>query len=101
VIDWTDNHTPGIPVKHLLASQVSAGIATALIGLALAAVAATSGTDAGWQAYRGGDYAAARMIYEQAATKGDRLAQFNLAMMLLRGEGGGTDLDHRAGRPRQ
>src|SRR5215475_7395255 len=79
-------------MKHLFRRCIGAAIATALIDIA-AAIAATTGTDAGWQAYRGGDYAAARLIYEQGAAKGDRLAQFNLAMMLLRGEGGGADID--------
>ena len=58
-----------------------------------AAGAAAPATDAGWQAYGRGDYAAALKIYEQAAAAGDRLAQFNLAMMLLRGDGGRADAD--------
>ena len=51
------------------------------------AVAAT----AGWLAYQRGDFAAARAAYEHDARLGDRLAQFNLATMLLRGEGGAAD----------
>jgi TPR repeat protein len=47
--------------------------------------------DAGWRAYERGDYAAARSLYDAAARAGDRLAQYNLAMMLMRGEGGATD----------
>src|ERR1700758_4124421 len=67
-----------------------------LVVLALGAgstLGAVTATDAGWQAYRRGDYAAALNIYEQAAAAGDRLAQFNLAMMMLRGEGGRADVD--------
>ena len=79
-------------MKHLLASLARAALAIALINIAGRA-AATPSTDAGWQAYRGGDYAAARMIYEQAAAKGDRLAEFNLAIMLLRGEGGSANVE--------
>jgi TPR repeat protein len=46
---------------------------------------------AGWLAYQRGDFAAARAAYEHDAQLGDRLAQFNLATMLLRGEGGAVD----------
>ena len=67
-------------------------IVALLIGIG-AADAAVPATDAAWQAYRRGDYASALTIYEQAAAAGDRLAQFNLAMMLLRGEGGRADVD--------
>src|SRR5215468_6897395 len=81
-----DHDTPGAMVAHPAHAIVRILIVVFGLG-ALAAVAATPGTDAGWQAYRGGDYAAARAIYEQGAARGDRLAQFNLAMMLLRGEG--------------
>jgi TPR repeat protein len=44
--------------------------------------------DPGWLAYERGDYVAARSLYDTAARGGDRLAQYNLAMMLVRGEGG-------------
>src|SRR5438034_1064355 len=63
--------------------------------LALAAFAAPipeRAADAGWQAYERGDYASALAAYEIAAKKGDRLAQFNLGVMLLRGEGKPVDL---------
>jgi TPR repeat protein len=85
-----DNDTLGAIVKHF----VGVIVRTVFVVFACGTLAAaTPGTDAGWRAYRGGDYAAARAIYEQGATKGDRLAQFNLAMMLLRGEGGRADID--------
>ena len=53
--------------------------------------------DAGWRAYQRGDYGAARAYYQSAARNGDRLAQYNVAMMMLRGEGGGEDLDGGVG----
>ena len=54
-------------------------------------VAAAQAADPGWRAYERGDYAAARSLYDTAARAGDRLAQYNLAMMLVRGEGGPAD----------
>ena len=54
-------------------------------------VAPAQAADPGWRAYERGDYAAARSLYDTAARAGDRLAQYNLAMMLVRGEGGPAD----------
>jgi uncharacterized protein len=68
---------------------------TALLLLVLAGavfpVAAAPVDAAGWQAYARGDYVAARSLFEEKARADDRLAQYNLAMMLLRGEGGASD----------
>ena len=50
-------------------------------------------SDGGFLAYQRGDYPAAFASFEAGAKKGDRLAQFNLAMLLLRGEGSAADLD--------
>src|SRR5436190_24299633 len=58
----------------------------------LAAGSRSVAADPAWLAYQRGDYASALATYEIAAKKGDRLAQFNLAMMLLRGDGRPTDL---------
>src|SRR5258708_29858347 len=66
--------------------------AAAIATTTLMAATLEPGTGAGWQAYRRGDYAEAFAAYEAASRKGDRLAQFNLAMMLLRGEGKPVDL---------
>ena len=72
------------------------GAAVAVIFAAVCATAAIAAqvvetTDAAWKAYQRGDYASALASYEAAAAKGDRLAQFNVAMMLLRGEGRPAD----------
>jgi len=65
----------------------------ALVVMILAAATASIGAadTRGWLAYQRGDFAAARGAYEHDAQLGDRLAQFNLATMLLRGEGGAAD----------
>ncbi|TMH61725.1 MAG: sel1 repeat family protein, partial [Betaproteobacteria bacterium] len=72
-------------------------VGAALIASLALAVFATPVPDpaanAGWQAYERGDYASALAAYEAAAKKGDRLAQFNLGVMLLRGEGKPVDLN--------
>src|SRR6476646_2799832 len=51
---------------------------------------------AGWEAYAQGDFARARSAYLASASGGDRLAQYNLAIMLLRGEGGPVDAQEGA-----
>src|SRR6185436_5324092 len=43
--------------------------------------------DPGWRAYQRGDFIEAAKHYETAARGGNRLAQYNYAMMLLKGEG--------------
>ena len=43
--------------------------------------------------YDAGNYPVARSEFKAQAEKGDRLAEFNYAMMMLNGEGGPTDLD--------
>lgn len=63
------------------------GLATLLSALAFAppaGIAAPDGT--AWRAYERGDFATAAKLYAEGARKGDRLAQFNYAMMLFRGE---------------
>src|SRR5215471_1933067 len=71
--------------------------ATATLMACLLATWPVQAEDAGWQAYRRGDYQAARSYYESAARNGDRLAQYNLATMLLRGEGGAENLEAGVG----
>jgi TPR repeat protein len=46
--------------------------------------------DAGWRAYDRGDLQAAARAYEGGAQRGERLAQYNYAMMILRAETPGT-----------
>lgn len=43
--------------------------------------------------YNAGNFPLARSEFQAQAVKGDRLAEFNYAMMLLNGEGGPPDLD--------
>lgn len=57
--------------------------------LALAAFAAFA-EDAGWRAYERGDFATAAREYRAGAERGERLAQFNYATMILRGETPGS-----------
>jgi len=76
--------TLAIPARMLRAAWIVVLVCACVAGPALAA-------DAGWLAYERGDYAAARNFYDAAARAGDRLAQYNLAMMLMRGEGGTAD----------
>lgn len=50
-----------------------------------------SDVTAGWDAYRSRDYAKALGHYRDAAARNQRVAQFNLAVMLLAGEGAARD----------
>lgn len=59
-----------------------------LLALALAAADACAGK--GDDAYKRGDYVAAAKEFEARANHGERLAQFNLAMMIFRGECAGS-----------
>jgi uncharacterized protein len=96
----TEDDTSGPPsrfassgnMKQRARWSVTAIFAACLATAALAASTSAPDTDAGWQAYRRGDYAQAFADYQAAASKGDRLAQFNVAMMLLRGEGAPADV---------
>jgi TPR repeat protein len=47
--------------------------------------------DPAWLDYQRGEHARALREYRTAAERGERLAQFNLAMMLFRGEGQAAD----------
>ena len=71
----------------------AAALALLVASGGLGAAGNSPAADAGWRAYQRGDYASALARYEDAAKNGDRLAQFNLAMMLLRGDGRSVDLD--------
>ena len=58
--------------------------ALAFVFASRASLAAPDAT--AWRSYEKGDYARAAKLYAEEARKGDRLAQFNYAMMLFRGE---------------
>src|SRR5215813_9707440 len=83
---------PGRAMRQLFGFAVAVTLATVFATGSLAAPSVEPTSDAAWKAYGRGDYAAALASYEAAAEKGDRLAQFNVAMMLLRGEGKPTDV---------
>ena len=70
----------------------SRALTTAVLLAAVTMTIAAPLPDAGWRAYQKRDYPAALADFEQRARDGDRVAQFNLAMMLMRGEGGATDV---------
>ena len=91
MVDWVRMILPErLRWRRMVVAAINmAGIAAATM---LMAATPDPSAGAGWQAYRRGDYAEAFTAYEAAARKGDRLAQFNLAMMLLRGEGKPVDL---------
>ena len=61
-------------------------LATVLAFASASRAAMAAPNPAAWQAYERHDYATAAKLYAEGARKGDRLAQFNYAMMLLRGE---------------
>jgi len=52
---------------------------------------AADGADSAWRAYERGDHTVAATLYADAARHGDRLAQFNYAMMLFRAEANETE----------
>src|SRR5215469_12224406 len=92
VVDSIIHHTPVEPMKGWW-RWLAVPAVTASLSLAVWAVPIPSEESSGWLAYQRGDYAAAYAWFEAGAKKGDRLAQFNLAMLLLRGEGAPVDID--------
>ena len=89
---------PFIVLLDTALSSRSLALGNSLAVAALAFMACVSAapapvSDAGWRAYERGDYAKALQQFERAAKSGDRLAQYNLAMMLIRGDGGRADLE--------
>ncbi|MCX8114594.1 MAG: sel1 repeat family protein, partial [Burkholderiaceae bacterium] len=73
----------------LLALLLAAGVAIAANGLQPAADDVDLAN--GWAAYQAMDYAKALALYRKAAERGQRVAQFNLAVMLITGEGAPAD----------
>jgi TPR repeat protein len=87
-------HPPdGVTAKRVGARRLCVALLLALLGgLAICSrIDASEGADPAWRAYERGDHAAAAKLYAEAARQGDRLAQFNYAMMLLRGEAVATE----------
>ena len=74
-------------------SDTRADVALAtVIAFASASGATMAAPDpAAWRAYERHDYATAAKLYAEGARKGDRLAQFNIAMMLFRAEANETE----------
>jgi TPR repeat protein len=67
--------------------RVSTRLATFLAALLWAvAHAGMAAQDSAWQAYERSDFGTAAGLYRDQAERGDRLAQFNYAMMLFRRE---------------
>jgi TPR repeat protein len=66
------------------------GLATLLSTLGARTATSVQGETA-WRAYERGDYATAAKLHAEQARKGDRLAQFNYAMMLFRREAAETE----------
>src|SRR5512132_1446436 len=92
MVNWIHD-TPGMRLTASL-RMILGVVLTAILALAaLAAPIPDRAGDTGFQAYQRGDYASALAAYEAAARNGDRLAQFNLGVMLLRGEGKPVDLN--------
>src|SRR5207237_3561178 len=83
--------TPGSEMASRSETHTRVLVTTILLAVVTVTVAAPT-PDMGWRAYQKRDYPAARADFEQRARDGDRVAQFNLAMMLMRGEAGATDV---------
>jgi hypothetical protein len=90
VVDWDSI----VPRRAEMASRSAArrSLLTITVLLVVVTMASAAPTDAGWRAYQRQDYPAALADFERRAGDGDRVAQFNLAMMLMRGEAGSTDI---------
>ena len=75
------------------ANVLAAGCRACVAGMvALAALSSLQARaeDAAWRSYERGDLASAARAYQAGAHRGERLAQYNLAMMILRAETPGT-----------
>src|SRR5512137_1122746 len=75
----------------LLLLSIFAAVAVSVAGPMKVAPADDPDVAAGWAAYRADDHARAIEHYRKAAARGERVAEFNLAVMLLAGEGGAAD----------
>ena len=93
MLNWNVNCTPGETMTSSRPELWRRGMLWVTVAFLVGSnPGLANNTDKGWKAYARGDYATARANYERNAQAGDTLAQFNLAMMLIRGEGGGEDL---------
>src|SRR5450432_3225926 len=84
---------PGAAMGPPLDARLKHTAMIVFLAAGVVATAAAGAANTGWNAYQHGDYALARTLYESAARNGDRLAQYNLAMMQIRAEGGSADAD--------
>src|SRR5215467_7807778 len=73
-------------VAVLMAAALGAGLAKTPV-----APAQDSDFTEGWRAYSAADYERARSLYRKAAQRNHALSQFNLAVMLIEGQGGAVD----------
>jgi TPR repeat protein len=73
-----------------LACRARRGAVAAAVLLAASFVPVCAHAESAFAAYERGDYPSAARGYLDAAERGDRLAAFNLAMMLFRGETPGS-----------
>jgi TPR repeat protein len=71
-------------------ARAAAALVVALVAVATGLAQAPARAQSAFDAYARGDHAAAARSYLAAAQEGDRLAAFNLAMMLFRGETPGS-----------
>ena len=75
-------------MKHLVALTFAAALTVAAAGPSTLPVEATPAeADPGWQAFINGQSADALQHYRTEAERGQRVAQYNLAVMLLQGLG--------------
>ncbi|MDH5208205.1 MAG: sel1 repeat family protein, partial [Burkholderiaceae bacterium] len=77
--------------RPLLALLICAVVAAAHAGPVQVVPSADPDVAAGWAAYAAADHARAIEYYRKAAARNERVAQFNLAVMLFAGEGGPVD----------
>jgi TPR repeat protein len=73
------------------ARRLCVALLLTLLGAFCSRIAGSESGDGAWRAYERGDHAAAAKLYAEAARQGSRLAQFNYAIMLLRGEAVATE----------
>jgi len=81
-----------VPLKLNFTRFASVISALALLGVVLAAGSGRADVHAGLEAYKQGDYATAISKFVDLAESGDPRAQYNLAVMYLKGRGVEKDL---------
>src|SRR5213080_4530552 len=79
------------PLRQFVVAVVLAIGVSACFAKAPPAPAKDADLAEGWRAYSAADYPRARKYYRKAAERRQPLAQFNLAVMLIEGQGGAAD----------